>query len=138
MMRGALYVYAALDRLPDALPEPRYARLPGTLPAAEDNPFGAFARITEIPGAPNGPLSGKRIAVKDCVCVAGVPMMNGSSTFEGYVPELDETVVARRRDAGGTTGGKAANEDYCFSGGSHPNVRGRVDNPHRPRFTAGA
>ena len=51
MMRGALDAYAALDRLPDALPQPRYARLPGTIPAAEDNPFGAFARITEIPGA---------------------------------------------------------------------------------------
>jgi amidase len=137
MMRGALDAYATLDRLPDALPEPRYARLPGTVPAAEDNPFGAFARITEIPGAPNGPLSGKRIAVKDCVCVAGVPMMNGSSTFEGYVPEIDATVVARMLDAGGTIVGKAANEDYCFSGGSHTNARGPVDNPYRAGFTAG-
>ena len=30
MMRGALDAYATLDRLPDALPEPRYPRLPGT------------------------------------------------------------------------------------------------------------
>ena len=137
MMRGALDAYAALDRLPDALPQPRYARLPGTIPAAEDNPFGAFARITEIPGAASGPLSGKRIVVKDCTCVAGVPMMNGSSIFEGYVPEIDATVVTRMLDAGGTIVGKSANEDYCYSGGSHTNARGPVDNPHRPGFSAG-
>jgi amidase len=137
MMRGALDAYAALDSLPDALPQPRYARLPGTVPAAADNPFCAFARITEIAGASDGPLSGKRIAVKDCVCVAGIPMMNGSSTFEGYVPEIDATVVTRMLDAGGTIVGKAANEDYCYSGASHTNARGPVDNPHRAGFTAG-
>ena len=137
MMRGALDAYAALDRLPDALPVPRHARLPGVIPAADDNPFGAFARIAEIPGEAAGPLFGKRVVVKDCVCVAGVPMMNGSSFFEGYVPEIDATIVTRILDAGGTIAGKAANEDYCFSGGSHTNARGPVDNPHRAGFTAG-
>jgi amidase len=137
MMRGALEAYAALDRLPDALPVPRYPRLPGVIPAADDNPFGAFARITDIPGEKGGPLAGKRIVVKDCVCVAGVPMMNGSSIFEGYVPEIDATIVTRILDAGGTIVGKAANEDYCYSGGSHTNARGPVDNPHRSGFTAG-
>src|ERR1700733_1558844 len=137
MMRGALDAYAALDLLPDALPQPRYPRLPGTVPAAENNPFGAFARVIEIAGAGSGPLAGKRIVVKDCVCVAGVPMMNGSSTFEGYVPEIDATVVTRMLDAGATIVGKAANEDFCFSGGSHTNARGPVDNPYRAGFTAG-
>src|ERR1700758_3170335 len=93
LMHGALDAYSALDRLPDALPVPRHPRLPGGVPSAEDNPFGAFARTIEIAGEPNGPLAGKRVVVKDCVCVAGVPMMNGSSTFEGYVPEIDATVV---------------------------------------------
>ena len=137
MMRGALDAYAALDLLPDALPRPRYPRLPGFIPAIADNPFGAFARVTEIAGAASGPLVGKRIAVKDCICVAGVPTMNGSATFEGYVPEIDATVVTRMLDAGGTIVGKAANEDFCFSGGSHTNARYPVDNPHRPGFTAG-
>jgi amidase len=137
MMREALDAYGALDQLPDALPQPHYPRLPGTVPAAADNPFGAFARMTEIAGAASGPLAGKRVAVKDCICVAGVPMMNGSSIFEGYVPETDATVVTRILDAGGTIVGKAANEDYCYSGGSHTNARGPVDNPHRAGFTSG-
>src|SRR3984885_15728753 len=89
MMRGALDAYAALDLLPDALPQPRYARLPGFVPAIADNPFGAFARVTEIAGAAGGPLAGKRIAVKDCICVAGVPTMKGSGAIEGLGPWID-------------------------------------------------
>ena len=46
-------------------------------------------------------------------------MMNGSALLEGYVPELDATVVTRILDAGGTIAGKAACEDLCFSGASH-------------------
>ena len=36
--------------------------------------------------------------MKDNVMVAGVPMMNGASTLEGYVPEIDATIVERVLD----------------------------------------
>ena len=39
--------------------------------------------------------------------LAGVPMMNGASTLEGYVPDIDATVVTRLLDAGATIVGKA-------------------------------
>ena len=55
---------------------------------------------TDIKGADSGPLLGKSLAIKDCVAVAGVPMMNGSRLVEGYVPEYDATVVTRILDAG--------------------------------------
>ena len=55
---------------------------------------------TEIVGAPCGKLAGKTVAVKDNVCVAGVPMMNGSRILEGYVPEFDASVVTRVLDQG--------------------------------------
>ena len=32
--------------------------------------------------------------------LAGVPMMNGSATLEGYVPDFDATIVTRMLDAG--------------------------------------
>ena len=35
------------------------------------------------------------------MCVAGVPMMNGSRWLEGYVPDVDATVVTRILDNGG-------------------------------------
>jgi amidase len=58
-------------------------------------------------GASTGKLKEKTAAVKDNVCVAGLPMMNGSSTLEGYVPDLDATIITRLLDAGATIKGKA-------------------------------
>ena len=65
LLDGALRGYDPLDKLPDALPEPRYPRLPGRIPSVEENPFGGFARVVEIPGATQGPLAGRTIVVKD-------------------------------------------------------------------------
>src|SRR5207302_443897 len=79
---------------------------------------------SRIEGAPQGKLKGKRVVIKDNVMVAGVPMMNGASTLEGYTPEVDATVVSRILDAGGTILGKAHCEYYCLSGGSHTNATG--------------
>ena len=53
-----------------------------------------------ITGSDSGSLVGKRVAIKDNIAVAGVPMMNGSRVLEGYVPEFDATIVTRILDAG--------------------------------------
>jgi amidase len=77
------------------------------------------------------------VVLKDNICLAGVPMMNGASTLKGYVPDIDATVVTRILDAGGTIVGKAHCEYFCFSGGSHTNAAGPVHNPRRMGFSAG-
>ena len=64
-------------------------------------------------------------------------MMNGASTIEGYVPDVDATVVTRMLDAGGTIVGKTVCEYFCFSGGSHTSASGPVHNPHRRGYSAG-
>ncbi|XIA67894.1 amidase family protein [Bradyrhizobium sp. TZ2] len=69
--------------------------------------------------------------------VAGVPMMNGSALLEGYVPELDATVVTGFSMLEGTIAGKAACEDLCFSGASHTCAGGVIRNPHNPAHSAG-
>ena len=92
---------------------------------------------TTVKGAASGKLSGKTIALKDNICLAGVPMMNGASTLQGYVPDIDATVVQRILDAGGTIVGKAVCESFCFSGGSHTSASGPVHNPHRMGYSAG-
>ena len=69
------------------------------------------------------------MAIKDNIMVAGVPMMNGSETLEGFVPTRDATVVTRLLAAGATITGKAVCEDLCFSGGSHTSRTGPVRNP---------
>ena len=54
----------------------------------------------DIKGADSGLLAGKTVAIKDNVCVTGVPMMNGSKLLEGFVPDRDATIVTRILDAG--------------------------------------
>jgi amidase len=64
-------------------------------------------------------------------------MMNGTSVLEGYVPDVDATVVTRILDAGGTILGKSVCESLCFSGGSHTSDTGPVLNPHDHTRSAG-
>jgi amidase len=110
---------------------------PSRRPADADNPLGAWYVTTDIRGAAEGPLAGYRVAVKDNVEVAGVPMMNGSATLEGFVPSRDATVVSRLLAAGATVAGKAVCEDLCFSGASHTSRTGPVRNPWDPSRTTG-
>ena len=98
---------------------------------------GAWYVTTEITGAGTGRWPVRRVAVKDNIAVAGVPMMNGSRTVEGFVPRRDATVVTRLLDAGATIAGKAVCEDLCFSGGSHTSRTGPVRNPWDRSRTAG-
>ncbi len=137
IMRGAVASYNRLDELPEPTLPVRYAREAGHRPSAQENPLNAWYWKTEIRGAPAGVLAGRRVAVKDNICVAGVPMMNGSRWLEGYVPDVDATVVTRVLDAGAVVAGKAACEDLCFSAGSHTCATGPIRNPHDPAYSAG-
>lgn len=129
--------YDRLYAMPDHLPEVRYPRSPGYFPPASENPLNAWYVKTDIKGAPDGPLRGKRIALKDTICLAGVPMMNGSSIMEGYTPDIDATIVTRMLDAGAIIAGKAHCENFCLSGGSHTNAKGPVHNPWKRGYMAG-
>ena len=137
LMESNLSAYEHLDSLPEPTLPVKYPRGPGHRPDPEDNPLNAWYWRSEIKGAAEGLLAGKTVAAKDNVCVAGVPMMNGTSVLEGYVPDVDATIVTRILDAGGTILGKAVCESLCFSGGSHTSDTGPVLNPHDPERTAG-
>src|SRR5437763_9632150 len=126
-----------MDQLTQPALPVSYHRSGGYRPSAEENPLNAWYQKCSIKGAASGILAGKRIAIKDNVCVAGVPMMNGSSVLESYVPEFDATIVTRILDAGGEIVGKAVCEHLCFSGGSHTSDTGPVLNPHDHTRSAG-
>jgi amidase len=129
--------YAELEAMPDELPASRYPRGPVAQPRPEDNPYNAWYVKARVRGSGRGRLAGKTVVLKDNVFLAGVPMMNGSRTLEGYVPEIDATVVTRILDAGGEIVGKAHCECLCMSGGSHTNATGHVHNPRRHGYSAG-
>ena len=63
--------------------------------------------------------------------------MNGSKLLEGFIPDVDATVVSRILDAGGRIVGKAVCEDLCSDGGSFTSVTGPVTNPHNKDRMAG-
>jgi amidase len=119
------------------LPQVKYPRTPGYRPEGEENKYNAWYVKTTVKGAPSGKLAGKTIALKDNICLAGVPMMNGASTLEGYVPDIDATIVTRILDAGGTILGKVHCEYFCFSGGSHTNAFAPVHNPRKMGYSSG-
>ncbi len=136
LVTGALQSYDAVQRLYEArLPDP--PDRPYHWPAAGRNELGAWYVSTEITGAAEGPLAGRRVAVKDNIAVAGVPMMNGSETVRGFIPRRDATVVSRLLAAGAVITGKAVCEDLCFSGGSHTSRTGPVRNPWDRSRSAG-
>lgn len=129
--------YEVVDAMVDQPPVVRYPRAPGVRPEPADNPLNAWYVRSVIDGQPGGPLKGKRVVLKDNICLAGVPMMNGASTLRGYVPDVDATVITRILDAGGQIVGKAHCEYFCFSGSSHTNAAGPVRNPHNHAHSAG-
>ncbi len=137
LMAPNFEAYNLIDAMPDYVPEVKYPRAPGYKPEGEENKMGAWYVKTSIKGRKGGPLKGKRVVLKDNIMLAGVPMMNGASTLEGYVPDVDATVATRILDAGGEIIGKAHCEYFCLSGGSHTNALGPVHNPHKMGYSAG-
>jgi amidase len=106
-------LYEAVDAMSDNLSPVRYPRTPGYRPEGEENKYNAWHVKVRIDGKAGSKLAGKRIALKDSICLAGVPMMNGSTILEGYIPEVDATIVTRILDAGGTIAGKAHCEFFA-------------------------
>ena len=129
--------YAALDAVPDEKPAVKYPRDGGRRPGADENKLGAWYVKTSIKGKAGGKLAGRRVALKDNVCLAGVPMMVGAGFLDGSVPDIDATIVTRILDEGGEIAGKAVCEYYCVSGGSHTSSTGPVQNPRKLGFTTG-
>jgi amidase len=133
----ALLSWSVLDGLPDTLPPVKWPRDGGAAPEPAENPLGAWAWRVRVSGARSGPLAGRSVALKDNVMLAGVPLVNGSASLAGYVPEIDATIVTRLLDAGATITGKATCENLCLSGGSHTSWPGPVHNPRRHGHSAG-
>jgi amidase len=124
-MKPSIDGYNVVDSLPNNLPPVTYPRTPGTGRVPRRNQHNAWYYKSTVQGAPAGKLKGKTIVLKDNVMLAGVPMMNGASTLEGYMPEVDATDRDPILDAGGTILGKAHCEYFCLSAAATPMPRGR-------------
>jgi amidase len=127
----------ALEEVPELdVPLRHHVRDPGRHPTPEEDPFNAFVRLCRVEGAPDGPLAGRRIGIKDNLAVAGIPVTNASRTLS-YTPTVDAVVVERILDAGGTIVGKLNLDDFSASGYGDTSVFGATRNPHAPAHAAG-
>src|SRR5262245_60787355 len=77
LLKGVAGSYDRLDAMVEPKPEVKYPRATGAQPSAEENRYNAWSWRCTVEGASRGILAGKKIAVKDNVCVAGLPMRNG-------------------------------------------------------------
>jgi amidase len=125
----SLMSYDVVDALYDKLVRPQAPERGHRFPERGDNPLGAWYVTAEIASGAHGALSGRAVAIKDNIAVAGIPMMNGSRAVEGFVPSRDATVVERLLAAGATIVGKTVCEDLCCSGSSFTSASGPVRNP---------
>ena len=81
-------------------------------------------------------LAGWEVGVKDNICVAGVEMTCGSAVVEGYVPDVDATIVTRMLDAGATVVGKTNMDDMGMTTTGH-SAFGPILHPDEPDRLAG-
>ena len=137
VMQGPMASYRVLEDIPEWRPEQKYPRNAGYRPTADENPYNGWYMRCDIKGAKSGILKGYDIGIKDPVGVAGIPTMNGSRMLEGYIPDVDATIVTRILDAGGTIAGKTTTEDCSFSAGGHTSALGPIRNPHKPTHSPG-
>lgn len=132
-------VAGIVSGLADLAPVPRraVAGRSWSRPAPGEDPLNAFAVMSKVAGAAEGPLAGLRVALKDTVSLAGVPLGNGTSLLDGFAPDQDALVVQRLLRAGATIVGKTNCECLCASGASFTGVNGPVLNPWDRSRSAG-
>jgi amidase len=136
------YTLTAYDAVDEMYNRVAYQQVPQRayrFPEPANNPLGAWYVTAEIASGVEGRLSGRRVAIKDNIAVAGIPMMNGSRALEGFIPSRDATVIERLLAAGATIAGKSVCEDLCCSSSSFTSACGPVHNPWDPtRETGGS
>ena len=113
-------------------------REPGERPSAEEDPLNAIVRRCRVRAEGcEGILSGQRVAMKDSVAIAGIPLTCGSAILQGFVPSHDATVTDRILRAGGEIVCITNMDDLAFSGGGESSWYGPTRNPFDPERSAG-
>lgn len=132
------HLFASLDELDEGL-QPAgdwTGRDPGRRPEGDEDPLNAIVRWCRAPALGEGSLDGVRVALKDSIAVAGVPLSYGSKVVDDYVPDEDAVVVDRLLRAGAEIVAMTNMDNLAFSGGGDTSAYGSVLNPFDPTRTA--
>src|SRR3954471_2517215 len=82
-----------------------------------------------LPHAPDGPLAGVRVGLKDSIDTAGVRTTCGSAYFADRVPDRDAEVVTRLAAAGAQMVAKLNLSEFAIGLTSQNSASGPVHNP---------
>ena len=150
LLQSADAVIQSVDDAPDYIPpqlQPVETREPRTYfkPEPEDNALNAWSHKCAIEARhpTSNLLEGRTIALKDNICVAGLPTTIGTFaqllSDDGHYPisPVDATVVRRVLEAGATVTGIATCENYSACPLSYSAASGPVHNPWLQGYNAG-
>ncbi len=88
-------------------------------------------------GEPLGPLAGVPVAIKDNICIRGVPTTCGSRILEAYRPPYDAHVITRLRQAGAILFGKTNCDEFAMGSSNENSAYKPVRNPWDPERVPG-
>ena len=117
---------AHLDRIEKI--EPRVEAF-HTLTASSAEKQAAELDRRRARGEPVGALAGVPMAIKDVLCVRGVPATCGSRILETFVPPFDATCVERLRAAGAVVIGKTNMDEFAMGSSTEHSAFKQTRNP---------
>ncbi len=127
-------VDATLERM-DALDPTLHAFCTPTPELARESAVRVEKAI--VAGEDVGPLAGVPYGCKDLICTAGVKTVSGSAAYADFVPDEDDVVVERLREADAVMLGKTNVPEFGYSGAGHNSVFETTRNPWNLQRTAG-
>lgn len=88
-------------------------------------------------GEPVGPLAGVPVAIKDLIATRGLRTTFGSRLYSDNIPDEDDVVVERLRDAGAIVVGKTNTSEFGYGAIGHNTLFPTTRSPWNPALTPG-